>query len=368
VITPLIRIDLWHPKSVGYWGAVRMMKERIPGLIAKLEAAPEGERAVMLWWLLTRETYTARGADPLAVYEAGRVQTRHTMAMLKPVSDALKQRGITLDLIFIDNEGGFSVFDLRQAGVRRIMRSARARAKLPPAVRAINTDHLVASHGGFAAARYLWDAHADKLKYDALKQVVVESGYFDARATPTGPIVKPSAVNFWSVNPTFPIYDYNGWELFSSSCLDGRSSGPSSYVGVEGSRYAYRVHHRIWNDFINLLNHTRSCLGRPGSVVHPVLSHPYFCHPWMQEQLVAHMVRNGINWSLNKCAFLYWNANDPARNDPVLAGIMGRHDLAYPMRRNLPEIPLDVDTVTTVDYTTTYGQFLQNMASVIGPP
>lgn len=364
IVTPLIRIDMWYPKHMGHWGSIRMMKERLADQIRKLEATPPGERAIMLWWLLTHEMYVARGADAVAIYEKGFVPTARAMAMLKPFSDEIKRRGITLDLIFIDNEGGFGAFDMGIRWVRRVMRSARARKNMPPEVAALNPDDLDYRSPRFEQARVVWDRYAYKLKYDALKRVVTQSKYFEVRPTPTSAPVSPSAVNFWSVNPTWPIRDYNGWILENTS-LDGRSSGPSSYVGFNGSGYARGVHHWIWNDFINLLNHTRSCLGSPGSVVHPVLSHPNFCHPWIQEQMVAHMVRAGINWSQNRCAFLYWNAHSPNINDPILAGIMQRHDLVYPLRRNLPEIPFDVDRVTTADFTTTYADFLTNMAPVL---
>lgn len=361
VVTPLIRIDMWYPKSHGFWGSVAMMKGRLADQIAQLEATPEGDRAIMLWWLLTRETYVAKGADPLAIYEAGSIPTRRPLAMLKPFSDEIKRRGITLDLAFIDNEGGFGLFDIGQTRVRRIMRSARARNKMPAAVRAINGDDLDQARPGYPAAKTTWDDHANKLRYDALKRITTQSGYFDVRAGGTGPIQSPSVVNFWSTNPTFPIYDYNGWRLLGDTCMDGRSSGPSCYLGFAGARYAQLNHYPMWNDFINLVNHVRSCLGRPGSVVHPVLANPWFAHPWMQEQMIAHMVRTGINWRVNRCAFLYWNANNPQLNDPILAAAVQRHDYAYPMLRNLPEIPLDVDTVTTADFTTRYSDFLTNV-------
>jgi hypothetical protein len=76
-------------------------------------------------------------------------------------------------------------------------------------------------------------------------------------------------------------------------------------------------------------------------------------------------VRNGINYTTNKCAFIYWNAYTREQNDPIMAGILQRHDLFYPLQRQLPEIPMDVDQVTTADFTTTYADFLTNVASVI---
>jgi hypothetical protein len=221
IITPLIRIDMWYPKHVGYYGSVRMMKDRLATQISQLQAAAAGERAIMLWWLLAYETYAAKGADPLAVYEKGRVETRRAIAMLKPLSDEIKRLRIPIDLIFIDNEGGFGVFDLGAAKVRRVLRSRRARSKMPPEVAAIDPADLDFSRGGFPAANILWSRYAAKLKYDAIRAVVTESGMFDVRPTRSGAIRKPSAVNFWSVNPTWPIYDYNGWELENTS-LDGR--------------------------------------------------------------------------------------------------------------------------------------------------
>lgn len=364
IITPLIRVDMWYPKHMGHWGSLRLMKDRLADQIRKLEQAPVGDRAIMLWWLLTHELYTAKGADPVAIYEKGVVPTARAMAMLKPFSDEIKKRGITLDLIFIDNEGGFGAFDMGIRWVRKVMRSPRARAKMPREVAALNPDHLDQRSPHFPVARTIWDRYAYKLKYDALKRVVTHSRYFEVRPSRSATPVSPSAVNFWSVNPAWPIYDYNGWFLENTS-LDGRSSGPQCYIGTGGSAYARRVHHRLWNDFINLLNNVRSCLGKPGSVAHPVLPHPGYCHPWIQEQFIAHNVRAGINWSQNRCAFIYWNAHGQNTNDPIMAAALQRHDLAYPLRRDLPEIPFDVDEVTTGDYTTTYADFLTNMESVL---
>jgi hypothetical protein len=365
VVRPLIRIDMWYPRRMGHFGSVRMMKERLPGQIAQLEAAPEGERAIMLWWLLTHELYVAKGADPLAVYERGKLDTRRAIALLKPLSTEIKRLRIPIDLIFIDNEGGFGLFDIGPAKVRRILRSKRARSKMPAEVATLDISQLEFGAPGYLETNLLWTNYANKMKFDALRDVVTEAELFDVRPSPTAAIERPSSVNFWSMNPRWPIRDYNGWLQTSDSCLDGRSSGPSCYVGNQGAMYAGRMHHYIWNDLINLLNHVRSCVGKPDSVCHPVLANPLMCHPWIQEEMIRHMVRMGINWSLNRCAFLYWNANSPTENDPILADIMMRNDVAYPLRRNLPEIPLDVDTITTVDYTTTYEDFLINLAEVI---
>lgn len=366
IVQPLVRIDMWHPKHMGFYGAVRMMKQRLAEQVGQLQARPEGERAVMLWWLLAYELYPSKGADPLAIFERGVVPTQKSIAMLRPLSEELKKRRIPIDLIFMDNEGGFGFFEIGQAKIRRIMRSARAKRRMPPEVRALNVNHLQHGHPNFANAGRVWTEYANKLKFDAIKKVVTGAGLFDIRPSRRAQPQSPSSVNFWSVKPTWPIYDYNGWELRDTS-IDGRSSGPSCYVGTPGGRYANRVHHWIWNDLINILNQVRSCLAAPGRVVHPVISHPWLCHPWIYEQMIAHMVRTGINWSQNKCAFLYWNAHNPNLNDPIVADIMQRHDLAYPLQRNLPEIPLDTDQIVTGDYVTTYGQFLANMASVIGP-
>lgn len=365
-ITPMVRIDFWYARNAGHWGAVASMRARVDQQIEQLLARPDGERAIMLWWLLVYELYPDRGADPIAVFERGEVDVRRTLAMLKPLSRALKRRRIPIDLIHIDNEGGFSFYNLGSEWIRRILRSPRARSKMPPEVAAVNPDHLHYDHPNFVNAKAIWDSYAERLHYDALRKVVVESRMFYVKPGPGIPVMKPSAVNFWAVNPTWPIYDYNGWRLNYTS-LDGRSSGPSSYVGNYGTRYTHpsRIHHPIWNNFIGMLNQVRSCLGRPNSVVHPVINDPLNCHPWIYEQMIAHMVRCGINWTQNRCAFIYWNANAPSVNDPIVAEIMQRHDLAVPIQRNLPEIPLDVDVVQTGDYVTTYEDFLDNMDEVI---
>lgn len=365
IVTPLIRIDMWYPKYIGRYGSIRMMKDRLATQIAKLQAAPQGERAIMLWWLLTHETYVAKGADPMAVYETGKVQTARSIEMLKPLGDELDRLGIPIDLIFIDNEGGYGYYDMGQRWIRKVMRSSRARAKMPAATREVNPEDCVPSSPRFVEAVNAWDVYALKLKYDALRKVTTQSGLFDVRLPGSNTLMKPSSVNFWSMNPTFKIHDFNGWELNNSTCLDGRSSGPQCYLGMNGSAYTPYQHHWLWNEFITYLNHVRSCLGKPNSVVHPVLPHPLRCSAWLQEQMIAHMVRNGINYTTNKCAFLYWNAYSREQNDAIMAEALQRHDLFYPLQRRLPEIQFDVDQVTTGDFTTTYADFLTHVASVI---
>ncbi|GEM_PF-1147062 len=361
----LVDISTFYPKEIGYRGSIEACKERIPQIIEKLRSRPIGERAVEMKFLLAYEMYPDKGCDPLAVMEKGEVDVSRTIAMLKPLSKELKKRRIPIDVMYLDNEGGFGYYELKQTGLRKIFRSARAKRLMPPECRVLNPDDFNSNSPNFIAAKTAWDVYAVKLKYDALRKVIVGSGLFDIKPSKSQPAVRPSAMNFWSVAPSFPIYDYNGWRLDYTS-LDGISSGPSCYVGNYGSRFDNRQHHPIWNNMIGMINQVRSCLGRPNARVHPVLSNPSFCAPWIWEQMVAHMVRSGISWTGAQNAFIYWNANSPTTEDPIAAQIMLRHDLNIPAQRNLPEIQLDTDIIQTGNWTTTYEEFLDNMADYLG--
>lgn len=364
-IIEMVDISTFYLKESSYYGALRWSRQRVPQIIDKLLRMPVGERAVEMYYLLAYETYPSKGADPLAVLEKGSIDVSRTIALLKPISQELKRRRIPIDVMFIDNEGGFGVHDLGKARLKRIFRSARVRRLMPPECRTINPDDFEQGRPNYFDATTKWDAYVRRIKYDALRKVLFESGLFDIKATAGGPILRPSAVNFWSVAPSWPIYDYNGWRQEYTS-LDGISSGPSCYVGTSGSLFQNRVHHWIWNSLIQNLNQVRSCLARPNARVHPVVCNPSFCHPWIWEQGVAHMVRSGISWTGGgRNAFLYWNANSASTEDPIAAQIWARHDLQVAPQRNLPEIPLDVDVITTGDWTTTYEDFLENMADVL---
>lgn len=363
-IIELVDISTYYQKEGSFYGALRDAKARVPQIIERLLQRPPGERAVEMYYLLSFDTYDDKGADALAVLEKGYIDVTGTVALLKPISNELKKRRIPIDLMYVDNEGGFGYFTLGKARLKRIFRSARARRLMPPECRAINPEDFDQNSPNFFSAVTTWDAYARRIKYDALRKVIFGSGLFDIKQRPRGPIVRPSAVNFWSVAPTFPIYDYNGWRQEYTS-LDGISSGPSCYVGTPGSLFQRRIHHWKWNSLIQVLNQVRSCLGRANARVHPVISNPGLCHPWLWEEMIAHMVRSGITWTGGRNAFIYWNANSPTTQDPLAAQIVARHDLYVEPQRNLPEIPLDVDTITTGDWTTTYEQFLENMGDAL---
>lgn len=363
----MARINCWYPRHISYYGMMRAARERAVPTVNQIKAMPEGERVVFLWWLLTYELDQDRGGDPLAIVERGGVNVKRAIAFLEPLSKELKRQKVVIDLLYLDHEVGLGYFDIGGDGIRRIFRSARARRSLPAAVRGIALDDLRPDANRLREAATPWDAYANGIKYGALRKVIIESGLFDVISPQTNRPHTPDAINFWSVKPSYPIYDYHGWQQFDTT-IDGSSSGPSCYTIDFGNTYRRRVHDRIWNNLINCLNHVRSCLGGPGRHVHPVINNPDSVHPWIYEQFVAHAIRTGINWSRNKCGFCYWNAVNPTENDPVVDAIMQRHDLDYALARNLPEIPFDVDVIQTRDYSTTYSDFLTNMAEVLNDP
>lgn len=367
LIRTMARINCWYPRHISYYGMMQAAKQRAAQTVAEIRAMPEGERVVFLWWLLTYELAFNRGADPAAIVEKGGVNVNRAIAFLEPFSRELKRQKVPIDLCYMDHENGIDYFEIGGEGVRRIFASARARKKLPAWVRNINLDNLRPDAPRLQEDATIWNRYAMQVKYDAIRRVVIESGLFDVISESTGRVQTPAAINFWAVKPTFPIYDYHGWLQYDTS-IDGYSSGPSCYMADFGNAYRRRMHDRLWNHLVNTVNHIRSCMGAPGYRVNPVINNPDAVHPWLYEQVIAHAVRTGVNWTRNKCAFCYWNAVNPTDNDPVVAEILGRHDLDYTAARDLPEIPFDVDEIRTRDYVTTYADFLVNLDEVINDP
>jgi hypothetical protein len=114
---------------------------------------------------------------------------------------------------------------------------------------------------------------------------------------------------------------------------------------------------------VDWINMVRSCMARPGAGVWPIMTWPTYTNAWVFEQMFAHMARTGVNWTTNKCAFIYWREGwtNAAVEDPMFAAIAARHDQAFSPQRNLPAIPMDVDTISTAGFTTTYADFVANV-------
>ncbi|HMN39901.1 MAG TPA: hypothetical protein PKE29_03585 [Phycisphaerales bacterium] len=329
----------------------------------EIGALPPGKRVVFLRWILRYESYTTYGADPLYLFENGGLKISRNIMMLRPFGRELRRRGLTLDGIWTDNEGGYTGWNLTQPQLAAIYSSPRARANMPPGVKALSPEMFIWSHPNFQTAMTTFNNWALLLMYRAIRRVLVDSGIFRLPAVPGGPPVQPPTMNFNVSAPTWRTYDCNGWPNFSFLMDYIRSSSPGLYL-TPGNRYAPpRVHHPLWNALIDHVNAVRSCMTRAGAVVWPTITWPSKQNAWVFEQMIAHLVRTGMNWTAGNCGYIYWrdvNVNT-AIEDPLMVDIFNRHDQPFPAQRNLPEIPMDVDSFTTAGYTTTYQEFLDHV-------
>ena len=127
----------------------------------ELEALPQGKRVVFLRGVLRSESYTQFGADPLYLFENGGLKLSRNIAMLRPFGQELRRRGIHLDAVWTDNEGGSTAWMLTPAQLQAILQSPKARAKMPPGVRALREEMFVWNHPNFRNAMVTFNRWAE---------------------------------------------------------------------------------------------------------------------------------------------------------------------------------------------------------------
>lgn len=346
-------------------GSIREIAERYSYLMSDLlSAKPVGSRTLYLRRALYDELYMYRVRDDVVkVFETNSVNTNDQIRMYRPTARELRRRGITLDGIFLENEGGFQGWDLTVDQFRAIFRSKRAVARMPAAVRrGVRPEFFEAGNPKFFEAMAIWNQYAFQVACRQLRRVTVESGLFRLPAVPGGPLRQPPTTNFWWQLPTWPAFDQNNWRYISAS-VDGRSSFPQCYMQL-GNRYRNFRHDHRWNVFVDHINLTRSCMVRSNAAYWPCITWPRYCNEWLWEQMVAHMARTGVNWA-NGNAYWYWKEHYIGdQQDQKAAEIFGRHDQPFPAQRNLPRVEMDVDVIETAGFRTTYEDFLAN---VVGP-
>ena len=95
--------------------------------------------------------------------------------MLRPFGQELRRRGIHLDAVWTDNEGGSTAWMLTPTQLRTILQSPKARAKMPPGVRALREEMFVWNHPNFRNAMVTFNRWAEQLMYRSLRGVMATS-------------------------------------------------------------------------------------------------------------------------------------------------------------------------------------------------
>ncbi len=340
---------------------------RAAGTCDVLESLPPGRRCLLLRWVLIYEAYHEYGADIQAIFERGGFPVAKNIRFLRALGREIRRRGLTVDGIFMENEGAPTNWGLSGAQMRAILGSPAARARMPVNLRNVTMEHFEWGHPNYFRAIASFNNFGSLMLIRALRHITVDSGIFRIPPGPGLAPVQPPTVNFNFAAPTFPVFDENGWRLQSFS-VDRRTSSPGLYLGSGRFFTENRIHHGIWNGLIASINIIRSCMRRQNAKVWPTIAWPSRVHPWVWEQLIAHGARTGVNWTAGGNAWLYWREPwlDGAAEDGLASEIMSRHDQAFPVRRDLGEIPFDSDVIQTAGYTTTYTDFLNNVLPDIG--
>lgn len=341
--------------------AASFNRDVMPYWVARM---PAGARIIQARWILVRETDGAYGGSLMKMLQRGRYDVSPDVRMLRPVANELRRQGLTIDGIFVDNEGGFPSFTISPDQFRAIYSSARIRSRMPSQVRSIPVERLFWGAPTFDyAAAHVWNAWNQDLLARAMRDVFINSRLFHAVRGPGEAPTPPVVNNYNWVFPTRPCYDYNGWPFQQTTPIDGVTSNWNEYFSTAGQRFRGRTHDIMWNKLIDICNIARACLAGPGRRFWPTIAQPIRNNPWLWERMIAHLTRTGVNWTATKSAFVYFNEWDylGPQSDPLAAQILARHDQPFPVQRSLPEIPLDSDTLDTAGYVTTYAEFLDNV-------
>lgn len=323
----------------------------------QLARTPEGRRAVQPYYILA---YGLRASeypiDITRIYETGVIDVSRDVTVMAELDLRLANRGIDLDLIYCDNEDGLSPWSVGIERLKAVYRSPAALERMPERLRSFDVEHLKL----LSREHHDWLLHLgpyiEAIRVEALRKAIYDSGVANPASNRT------AACNFHVMRTSFRVYDLNGWEIENQALIDGRTSCPVAYPGGSGQRHRGRVHHAVWNSFIDCVNYSRSAAAT--SAILPVIREPLrragqaanTVDPggrWLMDQLMGHLIRTGAS------RYMFFHAHASAADDIAIAEIMRDHEEALPGARPvLPEIPLDVDEVVTGEWRTTYAEFL----------
>lgn len=366
-------LDPQHPEVARYLQftaffngyKVSQAREQAALLTEELDRTPPGRRTLQPFYILAFQMDWAKNPDAaIRALENGEIDVREETRTLAPLGHMLKDRGVTLDTIYCDNENDLS-WTLPRELLSRIYKNPRCRERFPAPLCDFDYDRLQFMSPEYHRWLIHWGNYAQKIKINALRKVLIESELLPLSLSPT------TATNFNALRTSFRVYDYNGWEIEYQDLIDHRTSCPVCMIGPQGQRYQNRQHSPWWNGFIDALNHARTCAARgpilpvirecarPRDTTHPPAlrtppAEPHPTAPWLVDQLIGHLIRTGAR------TFMFFHAHVTRADEYAVAAAMKRHEHAAPAALpTLPEIPLDVDEIVTGDFRTTYSDFLK---------
>ncbi len=283
----------------------------------------------------------------------------------------LANLGIRPDYLIHDLEKGIGYWHIpesdRQWFFEQLMNPYQPLSSvLPVSMRNITVDQFMDyqdPQGTIALNDY--NQFATEFRANMLNDVF--SGAFEAAF---GHYIKIS--NYNDFNPSFQTFHYTNRPDKAATC--GGISAPIAYLDHRNEntpRYARTEKIQRWNRLIDVLNRARSAAGT--GLVTPWISAPgygkYGANSWARptelageyriwEIMMDHMLAMGID------TFVLWNPSPRFNPNAHVTDAFVDQWLAEnprgagPQLRNLPEIPLDADSITTNGVTTTYQDFL----------
>jgi hypothetical protein len=353
--------DVGIPQMLWVTG-VGTPKQARPEVVAdELAKRPAGGRVLLILAVVKNQPkdpaeFLAFGLDDYA----GR---KYFASLFRTLAD----RGVRPDFIVLDEEWGYTNWDLfaqpsdadAVKAAERLFADPRVRAVMPEQIATMKPQSL-RGPSWFAPGNpsvTAWNAWTSQLRHDALDRLI----YAQARAVWPG---FKEYGNYEEINAKFPAPDLNGW---ASASLKGITwSCPSLYLNCGNAVSADRGYkkHPLWNNLIRTINVARSCAA--AGPTRAWVSYPSYAGddrrlypPQVMRALWTQQIRH---LAASNVKFIYWNpvgADKPADDDALAAKVFQ----ANPVREGiaaaqLVEIPYDADEIKTGDIVTRYADLV----------
>lgn len=291
-------------------------------------------------------------------------------AFIQTVLRRLRDAKITPDRIVIDCEDGLSTWQVVPQGssisqvLMPVYADPAALAKMPPAVAAFSPSEFELGPK-MRPATIAWNDWITQLGTDALRRLSLDSAkaVFN-KSIPT--------TNYNDMLSSFTVYDPNGWPHAKHAI--GTESSPALYLAAGGNRYTFCKKDGRWNCFVNNVNVIHSTIAN-GPIV-PWLTSPSWNGDsptggsrWLWTEQLRHLNAVGVS------TYLLFNPLEHDKPDISIADDKFASSaftaLSVPKfagtQPTYNEYPLDADSVTTGNVTTTYADFMANVTASSAP-
>jgi len=294
------------------------------------------------------------------------VATSKTKNWFLQFYDGLKRRNAAVGTLIMDEESNLTNWAFENYGskdktlptyLHQLWADPAVQAKMPDNLKRYSIDMVLQKDFNAVCA---WNEWTMGILCQMIRDVVV-TPYVQVFGS------MPVVSNWENFRGTFQTFDVNGWPL--AQVRVGDWSSPACYVGSWGRRQntpeSNRKKDPSWNRFLDCINFVRSAVAFDGQCM-PWISYRSWVEgnraptpvQWLWNQHLLHTVATGVD------RMIYWNQKGtfPATDeeDNALGDLIAMVAQADRVVRQLPEIPMDADEVTTGDVTTRYADYIAN--------